>query len=68
MHSENITHFCWIDLNPGLGLTGPGLPLPLTERSDRGHPTRHWTVGPCRQCLYKWVRELMFVTQSKPYT
>jgi hypothetical protein len=46
----------------------PGLPLPLTERPDRGHPTRYCAVGPRRQRLYKWAHVPRFIGESKPYT
>jgi hypothetical protein len=66
--SRTPTSSCWIDLNPGPVKLSPGLPLPLTERPDRGCPTRHCAVGPCRQCLYKWAQESRIVSHSKPYT
>jgi hypothetical protein len=57
---------CWIDLHPGSVKPSPGLPLPLPQRPDRGHPTRYWAVGPRRQRLYKWAREPRFDSQSNP--
>jgi hypothetical protein len=53
---------------PGAVKPSPGLPLRLTERPDRGRRTCYWALGPRHQCIYKWAREPMFISQSKPYT
>jgi hypothetical protein len=57
----NRVRVCWIDLNPGPVKPSPGLSLPLTERPDRGRPMHYWAMGPRRQRLYKWARELRFI-------